>query len=202
MIQSAKYLLDRAKVVGTDVSDAKATIDSQLGRWQVNLSFTGSGQSKWTNLTKETYNNGAQGQIGVVLDNKVVSAPAAQGVILGDTQITGQFTEDDAKLLASQLRFGALPLTFQQQEAQSISAKLGTRSAARRAACRRTGFAPPLVVMYAFFYYRLLGTVIVVSLGLSGMLVYGAIVVLGRESGIHPYPRRHRRSHRLIGCRR
>jgi preprotein translocase subunit SecD len=176
-----KYLLDVAKVVGTDISNAQATVDPQTGGWQVNLSFTGGGQAKWAELTGEAYDNGAANQIGVVLDNKVVSAPAAQGVINGNTQITGQFTEDDAKLLANQLRFGALPLTFQQEEAQTISASLGRGQL--NAGLLAIGLGLALVMLYAFFYYRLLGSVIVVSLGLSGLLVYGAIVVLGRVMG-------------------
>ena len=178
---SNKYLLDVAKVLGTDVSSAQATINSQTSAWQVNLSFTGGGQSKWADLTREAYNNGAENQIAVVLDNQVVSAPAAQGVINGDTQITGQFTEDQAKLLANQLRFGALPLTFQQQEAQTVSATLGRGQL--RAGLLATGLGLALVFLYAFFYYRLLGSVIVVSLALSGVLVYGAIVLLGRSIG-------------------
>jgi preprotein translocase subunit SecD len=178
---STKYLLDTAKVVGTDVSNAQATINSQTGAWQVNLSFTGGGQTKWANLTKEAYANGAQHQIGVVLDNQVVSAPAAQGVITGDTQITGQFTEEQAKLLANQLRFGALPLTFQQDEAQTVSATLGRGQL--QAGLLATGLGLALVMLYAFFYYRLLGSVIAVSLALSGVLVYGAVVVLGRAIG-------------------
>jgi preprotein translocase subunit SecD len=114
--QSSKYLLDTAKVVGTDVANAQATTDPQTGQWVVNLSFSGSGQDKWTNLPEEAYGNGAQTQIAMVLDNQVVSAPATDGVISGDTQISGSFTQAQASLLADQLKFGALPLTFQQRQ--------------------------------------------------------------------------------------
>jgi preprotein translocase subunit SecD len=179
--RSAKYMLDAAKVVGTDVSNATAGVDPQTGQWQVNLSFTGTGQGKWTSLTQEAYNNGAQGQIAVVLDNDVISAPSTQGVIAGDTQITGGFTKDQANLLANQLRYGALPLTFQQSEAQSVSATLGRDQL--RAGLLAAGLGMLLVALYALFYYRLLGTVILLSLVLSGILVYGALVLLGREIG-------------------
>ncbi|WP_425570937.1 protein translocase subunit SecD [Rugosimonospora acidiphila] len=179
--QSTKYMLDTAKVLGTDVSGATAGTDPQTGAWVVDLSFTGSGQNKWTSLTEQAYGNGAMTQIAVVLDNQVVSAPSTNGVITGDAQISGSFTQSQASLLADQLKFGALPLTFQQSQAQSISPSIGSDQL--RAGLIAAGLGMLLVVLYSFFYYRLLGTVIFLSLGLSAMLVYGFLVVLGRQIG-------------------
>ncbi|MFY1632596.1 protein translocase subunit SecD [Solwaraspora sp. WMMB335] len=188
-----KYLLDEAKVVGTDVSDASGVLDQTTSQWVVSLSFTGSGQRAWTELTREAFNNtdqecdaSALGQDGkcrvaVVLDNEVISSPEIQGVLTGDSQITGDFTNETANELASNLRYGALPLTFEQQEAQSISATLGVEQL--RAGLLAAGIGMLLVAIYAFFYYRLLGTVIFFSLILSGLLVFGALVVLGRQIG-------------------
>jgi preprotein translocase subunit SecD len=116
-----------------------------------------------------------------VLDNEVVSSPAIQGVLSGTSQITGDFTRRDADLLASQLRYGALPLTFTPQEAQSVSATLGTEHL--KAGLLAAGVGMLLLAIYAFFYYRLLGTVIFLSLILSGLLVFGALVLLGRQIG-------------------
>lgn len=188
-----KYLLDVAKVLGTDVDDANGVLDSTTGQWVVSLDFTSSGQKKWTALTREAYNNeggacdsGALGQDGrcrvaVVLDNVVISSPEIQGVLTGDSQITGDFTSRTANELASQLRYGALPLTFTAQEAQNITATLGTEYL--RAGLLAAGIGMLLVVIYAFFYYRLLGSVIFLSLILSGLLVFGALVLLGRQIG-------------------
>jgi preprotein translocase subunit SecD len=177
-----KYLLDVAKVLGTDVKGAEASIDPQSSQWQVNLQFKGAGQDKWTNLTKEAYGDGTnKKQVAVVLDNEVVSAPTIQSVIPGDAQITGSFTRGDATLLASQLRYGALPLTFVQQEAQNVSATLGTEHL--KAGLLAAGIGMLLVIVYAFFYYRLLGSVIFLSLVLSGLLVFGMLIVLGRNIG-------------------
>jgi preprotein translocase subunit SecD len=67
------------------------------------------------------------------------------------------------------------------QEAQTVSATLGT--AHLRAGLLAAGVGMLLVIIYSFFYYRLLGTVIFLSLILSGLLVYGALVVLGRQIG-------------------
>ncbi|MFB6397947.1 protein translocase subunit SecD [Polymorphospora lycopeni] len=188
-----KYLLDVAKVLGTDVNDANAVLDQTTSQWVVSLNFTGGGQSKWTNLTREAFNNEGQAceqaalgqdgkcRVAVVLDNDVISSPEIQGVLTGDSQITGQFTSRDANELASNLRFGALPMTFEQQEAQAVSATLGSEYL--RAGLLAMGIGMALVAIYAFFYYRLLGTVIFLSLILSALLVFGALIVLGRQIG-------------------
>ena len=188
-----KNLLDVAKVLGTDVDDADGVIDQTTSKWVVSLEFTGDGQRKWTALTREAYNNeggacdqGALGESGkcrvaVVLDNEIISSPEIQGVLTGDSQITGDFTAASANELASQLRYGALPLTFVPQEEQNVTATLGTEHL--RAGLLAAGIGMLLVVIYAFFYYRLLGSVIFLSLVLSALLVFGALVVLGRQIG-------------------
>jgi preprotein translocase subunit SecD len=177
-----KEMLDVAKVVGTDVSGADAQTDPTNGQWTVVLKFKSSGQNKWTQLTKEAYGDGSsKKQVAVVLDNTIVSDPEIQSVIPGDATITGSFTSAEASLLASQLRYGALPLTFVTQDAQSVSATLGSEQL--KAGLLAAGIGMLLVVVYAFFYYRLLGSVIFLSLVLSGLLVFGMLVVLGRQIG-------------------
>ncbi|WP_433132196.1 protein translocase subunit SecD [Micromonospora sp. CA-240977] len=189
---ASKYLLDQAKVLGTDVSDADAVLD-QTNAWVVSLDFNGDGQGKWTALTREAFTNEGQAcdasalgqdgkcRVAVVLDNLIVSSPEIQGVLTGNSQITGSFTQKDASTLASQLRFGALPVTFEQQERQNVTATLGASHL--RAGLLAAGIGMLLVIIYAFFYYRLLGSVIFLSLILSALLVFGALVVLGRQIG-------------------
>ncbi|MET8361163.1 protein translocase subunit SecD [Micromonospora sp. NPDC005171] len=189
---ASKYLLDQAKVLGTDVSDADAVLD-QTNAWVVSLDFTGDGQGKWTSLTREAFNNEGQAcdatalgqdgkcRVAVVLDNEIVSSPEIQAVLTGNSQITGTFTQKDASTLAGQLRYGALPVTFEQQEAQNVTATLGASHL--RAGLLAAGIGMLLVIIYAFFYYRLLGSVIFLSLILSALLVFGALVVLGRQIG-------------------
>ncbi|WP_172900353.1 protein translocase subunit SecD [Micromonospora echinospora] len=188
----AKYLLDIAKVQGTDVEDADPALD-QTGQWVVSLNFSGDGQGKWTALTREAFNNEGQAcdatalgqdgkcRVAVVLDNKVISSPEIQGVLTGDSQITGSFNNRTASDLASQLRYGALPVTFEPQEQQNVSATLGESHL--RAGLLAAGIGMLLVIVYAFFYYRLLGSVIFLSLVLSALLVFGALVFLGRQIG-------------------
>ncbi|TWJ22613.1 preprotein translocase subunit SecD [Micromonospora endolithica] len=189
---AGKYLLDQAKVLGTDVDDANAVLD-QTNQWVVSLDFSGSGQEKWTGLTREAFNNEGQAcdaaalgdtgkcLVAVVLDNEIVSAPEIQGVLTGNSQITGNFTNAEASKLAGQLRFGALPLTFEPAESQNVTASLGASHL--RAGLIAAGIGMLLVIIYSFFYYRLLGSVIFFSLILSALLVFGALVFLGRQIG-------------------
>jgi preprotein translocase subunit SecD len=193
----AKMYLDVAKVVGTDIDTATPQLDTQQGQWVVSLDFTGEGQSKWTALTREAFQpkpddtclTAAQGLstgathclVAVVLDKTVISAPEIQGVLSGQSQITGQFNATSARELADQIKYGALPVTFEAGTAQSVSATLGLKQLEAGLIAAAIGLG--LVALYAFFYYRLLGSVILLSLVLSGLLTFGALVVLGRTTG-------------------
>ncbi|MFI7551200.1 protein translocase subunit SecD [Micromonospora sediminimaris] len=188
----AKNLLDVAKVLGTDVSDANAVRD-QTSQWVVSLNFTGSGQDKWTALTREAFNNEGQAcdasalgdegkcRVAVVLDNQIISSPQIQGVLTGNSQITGNFSNAEASELAGYLSYGALPVTFEAQEQQNVTATLGASHL--RAGLLAAGIGMLLVIIYSFFYYRLLGSVIFLSLILSALLLFGALVFLGRQIG-------------------
>ena len=188
----AKNLLDVAKVLGTDVDSASAVRD-QTSQWVVSLNFSRSGQEKWTNLTREAFNNEGQAcdasalgdegkcRVAVVLDNAIISSPQIQGVLTGNSQITGNFSNAEASELAGYLNYGALPVTFQAQEQQNVTATLGASHL--RAGLLAAGIGMLLVIIYSFFYYRLLGSVIFLSLVMSALLLFGALVVLGRQIG-------------------
>jgi preprotein translocase subunit SecD len=193
----AKMLLDKAKVVGEDIANASAQMDQQQGQWVVSLDFKSEGQPKWTALTREAFTP-AQGDtcltaaqavssgathclVAVVLDKKIISAPEIQGVLSGNSQITGQFTPASARELANQIKYGALPVTFNNATAQTVTATLGIKQL--EAGLLAAGIGMALVAIYAFFYYRLLGSVIFLSLILSGLLTFAALVVLGRSAG-------------------
>ncbi|MBN1172809.1 MAG: protein translocase subunit SecD [Micromonosporaceae bacterium] len=179
--QAAKYSLDIAKVVGEDVGGASFTNDPSQGGWKVDLSFKGDGQDKWTALTKEAYNNGAKEKVAIVLDNEVVSAPSIEGVISGDAQITGSFTKKQVETLSRQLKYGSLPLAFKVESVDSVTATIGEQAMYAGLLAGAIGLA--LVILYSLLYYRALGLVVIVSLIASGAVVYGTLVLLGREMG-------------------
>jgi preprotein translocase subunit SecD len=189
-----KELLDVSKVAGTDIGSAQAVPpNSQKPEWVVSLKFKGDGQDKWTDLTKEAVNKtgtkcedaalGDQGNclVAVVLDNQVISDPQILSVLTSDSTIEGSFDAASASDLANKLNYGALPVTFTNAEVVHVTATLGATQL--KAGLLAAGIGMLLVAIYAFFYYRLLGTVIFLSLVLSGLLTFGALAFLGRAMG-------------------
>jgi preprotein translocase subunit SecD len=189
-----KMYLDVAKVAGTDLSNAAPQVDQQTGQRVVSFDLTSSGQTKWTDLTREAYNNSGDPKcdqaalgdqqkclVAVVLDNVIVSAPEIQGVLTSSSQITGQFSPQEAKQLADNLKFGALAVSFTEAEHRTVTATLGAEYL--RAGLLAAGIGMLLVIIYSFFYYRLLGSVIFLSLILSGVLTFGMLVFLGKVMG-------------------
>jgi preprotein translocase subunit SecD len=188
-----KYVLDKASVTGTDVKSAQANFDANNGGWNVALKFTSAGGSRWTALTEQAMKDGQSqsqqssgsttgAQVAIVLDNEVVSAPVIQQVIVGDAIINGSgIDETTSKTLATQLKYGALPLSFKIQSVDSISPTLGSQQLEYGLLAGGIGLA--LVVLYCLFYYRALGLVVIASLAVSAALVFGSLVVLGRIMG-------------------
>ena len=173
-----KYLLGPAVVEGTNVTDASAGTMSSTGEWVVNLDFDSQGSDAWAEYTAANVGN----SVAITLDGKVISAPRINGAIPGgSTQITGSFDQASATELANQLKYGALPLSFTQATAQSISTELGAEQLKAGLIAGAIGVA--LVFVYALFYYRLLGLVMIASLLLSAVVVYACLVLLGRQIG-------------------
>ncbi len=173
----SKYVLGPAILEGTDIVDASAGTQQTTGEWVVLLDFNADGREVWAQYTAANVGK----NVAFTLDGRVVSAPTIQGAINGQTTITGQFDQTSAEQLANQLRYGALPLTFTQATAQSISTELGEEQLQAGLIAGAIGIA--LVFLYSLLYYRLLGLVMIASLLLSAVVVYGVLVVLGREIG-------------------
>ena len=175
---TVKYLLGPAVVEGTQITSASAGTLSTTNEWVVNVEFNSAGSSKWATYTAANVGN----SVAVTLDGRVVSAPRINGAIPGgSTQITGSFNQATATELANQLKYGALPLSFTQATAQSISTELGAEQLRAGLIAGAIGIA--LVFVYALLYYRLLGLVMIASLALSAAVVYACLVLLGRQIG-------------------
>jgi preprotein translocase subunit SecD len=173
-----KFLLAPEFMPGTDISNASATYDTQRGGFVINLSFNGEGTKIWGDFTSKNVNQRA----AFVLDTEVVSAPNIQVAILdGNTQISGSFTQAEAKNLADVLKYGSLPLSFASSNAVSVSATLGLASLQAGLIAGAIGLL--VVFVYCLFYYRLLGILTILSLALSGSLIYAVLVLIGRGIG-------------------
>ncbi|MEU4672721.1 protein translocase subunit SecD [Amycolatopsis sp. NPDC023774] len=175
---ATKYVLGPQFLPGTEISTASSGYDQQRGQWVVDLTFNGTGSKTWGDFTSANVGS----QAAFVLDTQVVSAPTIQSAILGgNTQITGQFTQADAKNLADVLKYGSLPLSFDSSDATTVSATLG--SASLQAGLLAGAIGLIVVFIYCLIYYRLLGILTILSLALSGLLVYAVLVLLGRWIG-------------------
>lgn len=180
---SAKYVLDVAKVVGTDIDSATAGVRQGTTEWLVQLDFKSKGATEWSKLTSLAYNSQPpRNQVAVVLDGVVITAPNILGPIPGGrAEITGGFTQQSAGDLAEQLKFGALPLKFQQQSIDTVSSTLGQDQLMGGLIAGVIGLG--LVVLYSLLYYRGLGIVAVLSLVVASLITYMAVVVLGKNTG-------------------
>jgi preprotein translocase subunit SecD len=173
----AKYLLGPSVVEGTAVTDASAGTRAATGEWIVSLDFDSEGSAAWAAYTAANIGS----RVGITLDGRVVSAPSINQAISGGTEISGSFDQTTATELANQLKYGALPLSFTQATAQSISTELGAEQLKAGLLAGALGIA--LVFIYSLIYYRLLGLVMIASLILSAVVVYACLVLLGRQIG-------------------
>ena len=181
--ETNKYALGPVEVDGSDISNATAgTVTSssgvQTGQWAVNLSFNGQGTKDFAAVSERLVNLQApRNQFAFIVDGKVIEAPSMNAVISdGNAQITGSFTEDTAKTLANQLKFGSLPVSFQVQSSNTISATLGSSQLQAGLVAGIIGLL--LVVIYTLFQYRLLGLVTITSLVVAAALTYLVIALL------------------------
>ncbi|SDQ09826.1 protein translocase subunit SecD [Actinopolyspora saharensis] len=176
---NTKYILEPVLIPGTQIADANsAPPGQQKPQWTVNLNFKQQGSQTWADFTSQNVGQ----QVGFVLDNQVVSAPSINTAIVGgNTQIEGDFTQEEADNLANTLKYGSLPLAFDQSTAETVSPTLGIVSL--EAALLAGGIGLILVAAYCLVYYRLLGVLTILSLVLSGAVVYGVLVLFGRWIG-------------------
>ncbi|WP_022905289.1 protein translocase subunit SecD, partial [Curtobacterium sp. B18] len=180
---AAKYILGPVEVSGSGISNATSGLatDSQgtsTGQWAVNLTFKGKSSDDFREVTSRLVKLQApQNQFAIVLDGSVITAPASNAAITnGKAQITGSFTAESAKTLADQLKYGALPINFQVQSNENISATLGTAQLVGGLVAGLIGLI--LVIIYSVIQYRALAFVTVLSLGVAAALTYLVIAIM------------------------
>jgi preprotein translocase subunit SecD len=178
-----KFLLGPAIMEGTDLEDAFAGVPQGKFQWQVNLKFTGAGGDRFLKATT-AISQRPQGEnlFAIVLDSKVISTPSVQNPIPGgQAEITGTFSEAEARDLANVLKYGALPLAFSTDEVSNVSPQLGNDQLRAGILAGVIGLA--IVVLFSFLYYRGLGLVVVLSLAVAAALTYSSVVLLGKSMG-------------------
>ena len=166
-----------------------ATAEISNGSWSVVVGLLdgSAGEDMWNALSTRCFNKDATcptGQIAIALDGEVISAPVVQQAVFtgGTVQISGSFTEAEARDLAKILEFGAVPVKFEVATVQTVSPTLGKDSL--RAALISGLVGVLLVMLFFFFYYRLLTIVVISGLVISGSLLWSVISYLSKTNGL------------------
>lgn len=195
-----KYILGPVAVPGSDLEAATAAIarnnnGQSTGQWIVSLQFNHDGAEKFKETSTILYgyhDSDPQGasfrgspdrnSFAVVLDGTVITAPSMQAIITnGEAQISGNFTAQSATALANQLQFGSLPLNFEVQSEQQISATIGTDHLTIGLWAALIGFL--LVILYLIWQYRGLAIISAGSLVIASVITYLVITLLSWGMG-------------------
>ncbi|NND02135.1 MAG: hypothetical protein HKN91_05060, partial [Acidimicrobiia bacterium] len=190
------YLLGPAFLFGSDIEGAEAGfIGSVSAGWVVDPEFTDEGGTKFEDATAilTTFSPGdPRRSLAIVVDGEVVSAPqVAEELAPGEAldadvvYITvggGEEQQDEAEDLATILRYGALPTTFERERVESVSASLGTDSLNAGLTAGAGGLI--LVGLALMLYYRALGLVAILGLSVFGSLLLTVISLMSRFQGV------------------
>ena len=192
-----KYILGPVTVPGSDLKSATAGLvrtqtGGSTGAWSVSLQFNNDGAEKFKESSEILYGfhdsdpeaggNGGAGtpdrnHFAVVLDGTVITAPSMNSIIpTGQAEITGNFTAATSRTLANQLSFGSLPLNFEVESEQQISATIGTDHLTVGLWAAMIGFL--LVILYLIWQYRGLAIISAGSLVVASIITYLVITLL------------------------
>ena len=183
-----KYVLGPVEIQGANIADANAgTVTTSTGAatntWAVNLDFDETGSKQFADVTGRLFPQAEpKNRFAVTLDGYVITAPTTNAVITaGSAQITGSFDKNTSKSLADSLKYGSLPIGFEVQSQENISATLGSEQLTSGLLAGAIGLL--LVIIYSIFQYRGLAVVTVGSLAVAAILVYLIITLLSWRQG-------------------
>lgn len=167
---------NEADLTGSVVTSASQTYD-EMSRVAVSLEMNAKGAKKWEEMTGEAYKQGSQ--IAIVLDNTVYSAPGVTtGPISGGrSSITGDFTVDEGKDLATVLEAGKLPASADIVQIEVVGPSLGQKAINNGVA----SFVIALLVVFAYliFYYGKAGLFADIALAVNLLFIFGILAGLG-----------------------
>ena len=139
-------------LTGRFLKGAQMTFDQTTYQPYVSLEFDEEGTKIFAELTKKNVGK----RLAIYLDGAPISAPVVQEEIpSGKAQISGQFTQKEAKQLAERLNTGALPVPIHLIGQQSIGASLGQVSLVKSLKAGIIGFL--VILLFMVVFYRLSG---------------------------------------------
>jgi len=180
-------ILSPTVIEGTQVKSADAVVPQGSVEWVVAIELRKAGTEAFDAITdalfqQEQAGNQAASRFAIVLDGEVLSAPTTNGHFTnGSSQISGGFTQSTSQSLANQLKYGALPLTF---EVNGVSVEGPSLAGSQLQAGIVAGAIGLVLVMaYLLLYYRALGLVAIGSLLVAGASTYAMVLLLGKSLG-------------------
>jgi len=160
-------------LTGKDLKDAKAGINSQTNRPEVNIEFSPEGTTAFAELTAKNVGR----RIAILLDKTVLTAPVVNEPIPGGKAvITGSETLVEAQRTALLLRSGALPVKVDVMETRTVGPTLGQDSKDKSIRAFTIGIAA--IVIFMLLYYRLAGVVANMTLVAYVLMLIGALAGL------------------------
>jgi SecD/SecF fusion protein len=167
----------KAAMYGDIITDARPDFDAQSGGHPfISMTMTGEAATKWAKLTLD---NSPQGDkkgrsIAVVMDNMVYSAPTVNGEIKGGkSQITGNFTVEEANTLAAVLSAGKLPAPARIVEESVVGPTLGQE--AIDSGLMSTVIALIVILIFMYMYYNKAGMVANIALIANMFFIMGIL---------------------------
>ena len=159
----------KARVGGRDIERAAPDIN-QNGVRTVTLKMTTEGAEKWALMTSENINR----SIAITMDNLVFSAPNVMNAIQGgNTEITGNFSFEDATKLAGLLNGGALPAPCVIKEQTKVGPTVGAENT--KSSMISFGISLALIFAFMIFYYNKAGIVANIALVLDILFIFGTL---------------------------
>lgn len=152
---------------GKHLTRARVEFDPSAGIPNVAVDFNSEGKDLFGEITKRNVGQ----QVAIFLDGGIISAPVVQQEILGGSAvIQGDFSLEEAKVLAQRLNAGALPVPINLLSQQTVGATLGNESLQKSLVAGLIGFL--LVALFMIIYYRIPGVLSVVALGIYTTLLF------------------------------
>ena len=159
---------------GEVILNAVHNFDQNRGSAEVSMTMTPSAAQKWADLTGQNIGK----SIAIVLDDEVYSYPTVQGKITGGvSQITGNFTIEEAQDLANVLKSGKLPIKIDIIELNHVGPSLGKESINSSVLAFIAAFF--VILLYMVLYYNRAGFVSTVALLVNLFLIIGVLASLG-----------------------
>ncbi|MBY7649900.1 MAG: protein translocase subunit SecDF [Candidatus Liberibacter europaeus] len=170
-----EYLVDdQVEIPGIYLRGASANFDGKTGKPVVDIIFNDVGTSLFFDITRHNIGR----PLGIVLDGKILTAPIInQAIPSGMAQISGDFTIEQAGLLATMLRSGALPVKLNIIEERSVGADLGSYSIYKGISSSFIGFI--LVTAFMVVVYGKWGLLADFALVFNIIFTVGLLTFLG-----------------------